>query len=482
MRKVKWTVESCKAAFERFYEEHGRPPCRAEQMSSNGLPHYTQLKKATGKSLTEYVYAMYPDVPRRWGRIKRWTEETCKTAFTRFYEEHGRPPHVAEQISGNGLPCYTALKKATGKSLSEYLYAMYPDLSSRWRRAEQWTAEGCKAAFERFYEEHERLPRRAELASSNGLPSLRRFRKITGMSFTEYLRAMFPDIPRTRSCTQQWTEESCKAAMKDFFERNGRLPLHKDMTAANRLPGYQKLKRTTGKTLNEFRLKYFVEVDPIYNSGWNLENCKTAFAVFHEKHGRLPGYKDLKNANNLPNYATFKKIVGQTLSEYRDMQFPHIDKNKLWSSERCIAALCDYIVANSRIPTAAEMTAENNLPAWWVFKSAVGLTPRQYLQQEHMDFTDTGGWRLYWNKERILSALDRFVEDNARLPRYDELNTEHGLPQYRTIKRMAGVTFKELCEQRYFSIDEEAEVKLGESASTLIEYAEPFSAEPEWIM
>lgn len=62
-----------------------------------------------------------------------------------------------------------------------------------------------------------------------------------------------------------------------------------------------------------------------------------------------------------------------------------------------------------------------------------------------------------WNKEKVIAALDAFVEENGRLPVAREMNSRHGLPSRRCFEYTVGMTHYEYSLQFYPELVEKGE-------------------------
>lgn len=55
----------------------------------------------------------------------------------------------------------------------------------------------------------------------------------------------------------------------------------------------------------------------------------------------------------------------------------------------------------------------------------------------------------YWSAEEIVAAVNRFVQQNKRLPVARELNARNGLPVHRTFERKMGMTWGRYTKLHY---------------------------------
>lgn len=57
--------------------------------------------------------------------------------------------------------------------------------------------------------------------------------------------------------------------------------------------------------------------------------------------------------------------------------------------------------------------------------------------------------QYYWSTEKIVAAVEQFIQQNKRLPVAREMNPQNGLPVRRTFERMMGMTWGEYGKSYY---------------------------------
>lgn len=124
-------------------------------------------------------------------------------------------------------------------------------------------------------------------------------------------------------------------------------------------------------------------------------------------------------------------------------------RKKEWTEENIEFAVQKFIQQHQRLPVAREMLPENNLPTRRTFETATGMTLGQNSklhypklvelneQRHKQKVLDVRSEYAEWTKEKLTIALEKFVQENGRLPLQQEYTHDNGLPSYRTFCKIA---------------------------------------------
>lgn len=92
-----------------------------------------------------------------------------------------------------------------------------------------------------------------------------------------------------------------------------------------------------------------------------------------------------------------------------------------------------------------EFRKENRLPSCNTAKKYLHMEIKEYLKEHYPEmyskdsfYTKDASQYGFWDREKILDALDAFVKNKKRLPRVSEYSRKNNLPYYRTVLRYIG--------------------------------------------
>lgn len=161
-------------------ERNRRLPKMSEMNTNNGLPNRVTFEKHVGITPNDYGRNKFDSTV-----APQFTEAKCKEAYDRFVEKHGRLPKQAEMTRGNGLPDPGLFKKYVGCTPFDYGNSKF-GLSNTRTLPSQLTESECMEDYDRFVEEHGRLPKITEMNRANGLPDATVFKKHVGCTPLQY--------------------------------------------------------------------------------------------------------------------------------------------------------------------------------------------------------------------------------------------------------------------------------------------------------
>ena len=250
-------------------------------------------------------------------------------------------------------------------------------------------------AFDDFIEKHGRLPEQSELNKQNYLPSAIAVKKIVGTLQTFY-KEQYPELYIQRrkkfssECAERYRER------RGFTDEKFADELLKKIDAFvvkyDRPPKMAEFKAEYGLVSKNTVIKHLGDIKKLlkhrypeyYKEEWDAAKIHRSVELFRIRHQRLPLLKEFKKANNLPTERMFKKICG-------DGDIYHTLKS--WYPE--------YEVKNRKLA-----------------------------------------------KEDIYSMIDRFIEQNGRIPIAKEYRKENGLPSYQAVKKHCG-NIREILKEKY---------------------------------
>lgn len=367
-----WTKESITAATDCFFEQYGRYPKAEEYDLEHGLPSHNTFPAHFGITAGEYWKQRYPIA-------QEWTPETIKTAFEHFVEHHSRLPFMRELKPEYGLPSFSILLNRTGAATySEFCRTQFPSIPLN---RSIWDRESCTQAVDRFILQNGKAPTSSDCYNANGLPRFDIFYKKVGQTVLEYCKQKYPQLPGT---PRRWTRESCLQAVDSFIAQNGRTPNYRDHKPGSGLPSPSTFLRAVGQTMDEYCGR-----SPQHNTvqtRWTKERCMQALHQFVVQNGRLPHSKEYRNANGLPNWITFERKVGETISAYCGRQYPELCQRVRWTPSKICAALDSFVERTGRPPLTTELSMENMLPSYTCFHRVTGMHPGEFIRQRYPEY------------------------------------------------------------------------------------------------
>lgn len=429
------------------------------------LPTNEQFKKATGYSYHQYIKDYYPDLIKSRAIYSR---EQLAQIVDEFVSKHGRRPTQEDFNGDSRYPSPFTFQRRFGMSLYEYCKVKYPGLSANRFAKEQirWDRDTVEQMFDAFVEQHGRLPEQTELNKSNYLSRISTLTRALDEPLADFMARRYPDLPqpvysRGPGGDRGWSRERIVKALDDFIRTQERLPASKDFTKKNGLPS-----STSWETyMKENPTVYLAREYPQYkqpkrqnrkgDARWTEERIAAAIKAFVEQNNRLPQYSDFTPDMGLPCYGTWVRCmkVKETIGEYLNRSFPEYQMTdglpranykSRWSKEQIAAAIEAFVRENGRLPLHKDFSPRLGLPSFNAWTRCMNEPISVYLKREFPDYTRPKKQRkpkpVRWTEERIVAAIDAFVEQNKRPPRSAELQKSTGLPSYSTWKRIMSET------------------------------------------
>ncbi len=123
--------------------------------------------------------------------MKRYTKESIEAMLDAFISAHGRAPTMEEIQSGGEWPVYHTIKRQLGMTPQAYYKSKFPAKKRKKasKRPHQYTPELIDRQMAKFVKKNGRLPQLKDMRTQNGLPSYAPFKKATGSTLKEYLKA-----------------------------------------------------------------------------------------------------------------------------------------------------------------------------------------------------------------------------------------------------------------------------------------------------
>ena len=129
----------------------------------------------------------------------------------------------------------------------------------------------------------------------------------------------------------------------------------------------------------------------------------------------------------------------------------------VWTPENCAKALDEFIEIHKRHPHPSECNPKHNLPSRRTIERLLGISALAYYCREapqkgyDLSTVRRGATRPQphtksYTTESIYETLNEFVQRERRVPATTELG-KNGLPYGFTIKRVTGITARELMRQ-----------------------------------
>lgn len=458
----KWDADRIRKSVEIFRIRHQRLPLMKEFSEKNNLPSITEFKKYCGdayKTLKQW----YPEFENPNRRIPK---DEIFLMIDQFVEKNGRMPTVDEYREENGLPSYTTVKKRCGNN-EQILNERYPHLVIHRRK---WNEEKINKAFDEFVRKNGRLPRHKELIKKNFLPSIGQVKEYMGDLYI-YMKKRYPEyeLPKRRHGKGYWNENNIVEAVSEFKDRNGRIPLSKELGVKNSLPSQKVIVQKFGGW-KIFCEKYFPEeyyarrkACPCIQKaeGWNEEKVLKAIETFIEKNGRLPQVKEFLTKNDLPSATWMRNHLCQSISSFLKVKYSYMipkvselskDKTRTaWDREKVIEAIDEFVLQNQRLPMSDEFRKKNNLPCLPIFIKQTGYKLNEFFKQRYPELYQE---RLEqkegsWTEKKIYESIKRFVDKNGRLPQFKEFRLSNELPSISVFTNHCGISTKKYFK-KYF--------------------------------
>lgn len=225
-------------------------------------------------------------------------------------------------------------------------------------------------------------------------------------------------------------------------EENGRLPRFRDMRTYNGYPSQHMYRKEFGSWDNA--------IDEAFNF---RKICKEPteterkFLIgellrFKDKNGRKPFQKDMCPSNGYPSYYMYKKEFGSwknAIEEVFGVKKPCNDSNE---KERgfLIAELQRFQEENGRIPKENDMLASNSYPCVDRYRKEFGSWPNARKEA----FPDLKTKEKYF----LIEELQRFQEENGRMPSFEDMRKSNGYPNGWTYIKEFG-SFSNACSEAF---------------------------------
>lgn len=318
-RNRRWTREEIEKAYEDYVRGIGDIP-HTKQLAYAGLPNPTLFKRHMGMTYMEYASKYYPEYLQG-----ERTREKIVEAVNQYIERTGEAPKLKE-CAKNGLPCQGTFKRIIGMSYAEYTRQHYPDASCKAYPVHKtvWSREKIEETYKAYVEKHGCCPDKRAINSA-GLPIYLTFRKIMGMTYTQYARKYYPHLEGDSS-KMVWTQEAIEKAYAEYVRKHGACPTTIKIDRKI-LPHTETFKRVMGMTYGEYARRYYPEFT--YRK-WPKKKIEKAYSDFVRRNGEHPTGKAW-DGKVLPSPATFRRVMGMTYNEYAktypiDKDNPALDK------------------------------------------------------------------------------------------------------------------------------------------------------------
>lgn len=115
--------------------------------------------------------------------------------------------------------------------------------------------------------------------------------------------------------------------------------------------------------------------------------------------------------------------------------------------EEIIKLINEYVEEYDRLPTARELCKRNGLPDRSTIERVMGMTWGQFTRQYYPKLARPRCNQ--WDKDKILTTLDQFIQMNGRLPTTRELSSHRDLFHHKTFKQIMGVSWGVYVAEKY---------------------------------
>jgi len=325
-----------------------------------------------------------------------------------------------------------------------------------------WTKEACSDALSAFFELHGRAPQKSECNMENGLPHYLTFKAKTGLTMRQYIMKDFSVLSKTApgpGYPKTWSESACHDAIHAFVSRHGRAPSREDFAADRTLAIPPVFSAVTGVSYEQYLRDSFPRLPGGYeglNGEWTREWCLFAYDNFLEACGRHPATHLFTPARGLPNKSIFRKLVGQTVIEYRNAK-PEFSSDAgiqmNWTPEKIRETVQVFLDIHGRIPNTVDFHNDPSLPSINTVVNRTGLTWSEYRKRFFADYGAPKKTRaLYKTAEECIRAIERFIELKGKIPRHKDMKSSNSLPGPVAFLRLTGMNFTEYIHERHGDI------------------------------
>ncbi len=380
------------------------------------------------------------------------------------------------------------------------------------RPTHRWEAQEAKNAFQKYVDQHNRLPLHTQFGPRSGLPSAKLFEQLVGMTITEYKKMFFPDLLQQakllrkqriseghRARDDAWSKERAIAEVERFVRETGRFPTQGEMKPEVGLPSVGTFKNVVGMSVRQYAKlnnPELVEQAEIRRKktlsdknrsrayekfGYDEEAVLSAVEHFIELNGRLPTEHEHSPKYGLPNSAVYLRLFGKTptklfaelypelhanIERYRREKIRRTSRKKLatengisalnpetgWDKKSVLLAVETFIARNNRLPLVKEFRVKNGLPNYMTFLNVIGKTPPEY-------FKSRPDYRHYFREKKqsyqeeradiVRLQINNFILREKRPPHCDEFTSDNNLPYYCTVTDALGMTVTEYFKENY---------------------------------
>lgn len=375
-----------------------------------------------------------------------YSKEEVLRAIDDFVSKNERIPKYYEYGKENNLPAVVVVNRLFGSPKLLYI-ERYPLLYEKERNAFK---EKRRQAYKKvrgatdeefktkliqmldlFIERHDRVPKFQEFTVSNGLASKNTLKKYLG-DIKTFLKNRYPQY-----YVETWNKERIRRSVEIFRIRHQRLPLLAEFKEENNLPKLSQFRKCC-TNVRETLHNWYPEFE-ISNKKYSKESIYALIDAFVEKHNRLPYASEYKKSNGFPQYSIVVKYCGTVEAIYEERYKNKVAPNtRRWNEEKIIRVLDEFVSKNKRIPSAAELISNKELPSISHMKKHISdvfsFLKNRYPEYDVSQLELSQGWTL----EMIVSGLRLFKETNGRFPKANELKRKNNLPSYSFIRKEYG--------------------------------------------
>lgn len=375
-----------------------------------------------------------------------YSKEEVLRAIDDFVSKNERIPKYYEYGKENNLPAVVVVNRLFGSPKLLYI-ERYPLLYEKERNAFK---EKRRQAYKKvrgatdeefktkliqmldlFIERHDRVPKFQEFTVSNGLASKNTLKKYLG-DIKTFLKNRYPQY-----YVETWNEERIRRSVEIFRIRHQRLPLLGEFKEQNNLPKLSQFRKCC-TNVRETLHNWYPEFE-ISNKKYSKESIYALIDAFVEKHNRLPYASEYKKSNGFPQYSIVVKYCGTVEAIYEERYKNKVAPNtRRWNEEKIIRVLDEFVSKNKRIPSAAELISNKELPSISHMKKHISdvfsFLKNRYPEYDVSQLELSQGWTL----EMIVSGFRVFKETNGRFPKANELRRKNNLPSYSFIRKEYG--------------------------------------------
>ena len=375
-----------------------------------------------------------------------YSKEEVLRAIDDFVSKNERIPKYYEYGKENNLPAVVVVNRLFGSPKLLYI-ERYPLLYEKERNAFK---EKRRQAYKKvrgatdeefktkliqmldlFIERHDRVPKFQEFTVSNGLASKNTLKKYLG-DIKTFLKNRYPQY-----YVETWNEERIRRSVEIFRIRHQRLPLLGEFKEQNNLPKLSQFRKCC-TNVRETLHNWYPEFE-ISNKKYSKESIYALIDAFVEKHNRLPYASEYKKSNGFPQYSIVVKYCGTVEAIYEERYKNKVAPNtRRWNEEKIIRVLDEFVSKNKRIPSAAELISNKELPSISHMKKHISdvfsFLKNRYPEYDVSQLELSQGWTL----EMIVSGFRLFKETNGRFPKANELRRKNNLPSYSFIRKEYG--------------------------------------------